>query len=61
MEKKISSFSGGGWSNISEEPEEKESALEGIVHKYGFKLFNYQINSENIQQKFKKTFFMLEL
>ena len=32
MEKKISSFSGGGWDDISEEPEVKESALEGIVH-----------------------------
>ena len=61
MEKKISSFSEGGWGYVSEEQEEKESALEGIVHKYGFKLFNYQINNQNIQQKFAKTFFMLEL
>ena len=39
----------------------KQTEAKDRIHKYGFKLFDYQINTEMIQKKFMNTRFWLEL
>ena len=39
----------------------KQTEAKDRIHKYGFKLFDYQINTEMIQNKFMNTRFWLEL
>ena len=39
---------------------EKSAAAKEKMHKYGFKLFDYQINTKIIQERFMRTLFWLE-